>query len=93
MLLHIFLILIVFAIVLMLLGFAWESFPLFILSAFLFFSIAGLSVMIQIPYTCGTIEVFNDDASRVFFLLMGILSVILAILYKLGALPGEAERE
>lgn len=89
MLLHIFLLLIVFAFILVLLGLAWESYPLFAFTTFLFFAIAGLSVMIQIPFSSGNIDVFNDDASRVFFILMGSLSGLLTVLYKFKSVPEE----
>jgi len=91
MLLHILLILIVIGIIVMLLAFTTESFPLFVFSSFLFSAIAGLSMMIQIPYSDGSILVFSDDNSRVFFLLMGSLSAFLAILYKFQKLPEESE--
>lgn len=89
MLLHIFLILIVFAIIIFLLGFSWESFPMFAFASFLFFALSGLSMMIQIPYSCSIITPFSDDASRVLFILIGSFSGFLAIIYKFHNVAGE----
>jgi len=89
MLLHIYLIIIIAAIIIMLLGFSWESYPFFAFDSFLFFALAGLSMMIQIPYSDGSILVFGDDSSRVFFILIGSLNALLTVLYKFRRMPEE----
>ncbi len=89
MLLQIYLLIIVFAFIIMLLGFAWESYPFFAFDSFLFFALAGLSMMIQIPYSSASIGVFSDDAARVLFILIGSLCGFLTIIYKFQAMPEE----
>lgn len=82
MIIHVYLLLIVFTFILMLIGLSWESYAYFIVAMLLSFSVASLSLMIQIPYS-SSIVVFSDSASRVLFILIGILNLILGIVYKL----------
>lgn len=72
----------------MLLGFAWESYPLFAFDTFLFFALAALSMMIQIPYA-NSIDVFSDGAARALFILIGSLCGILTLIYKFCVMPDE----
>ena len=83
MLLQLFLLFVVFGFIVLLIGMSWESWVMSALSTVLFFILAVLSMMVEIPY-CGSTYVFSDYAGSIIFFVVGIFTAILSFLFKLA---------
>lgn len=90
MLLHIFLLFVVFAFIILLISFSWESWFMSTLSAVLFFALAALSIMVEIPY-CGSTYTFSDYGGSIIFFILGVFSIVLTVMFRLSEITEEAE--
>ena len=90
MLIQIFLLFVVFAFIILLISFSWESWVMCTFSTVLFFALTVLSMMVEIPY-CGSTYVFSDYGGSIMFFLLGIFCGFLTFLFKLADIGEDKE--
>jgi len=90
MLLPIFIMIMGFTLFMTILALLKESYAIFVISSLLSFITAGCSMVIHLQDGAST-YIFSDDVTRIFFILYGIMNVMLALIYRLHLLAEKQE--